>query len=161
LNTVYLSIGSNLGNRSKAIETARDFIVIYIGDIKASSLVYESESWGHQAPNYLNQCIEVQTAIAPNELLDIIKGIEADMGREQRQGPGYASRTIDIDILLYGEEVIKTRGLTIPHTKMHERLFVLRPLQEIASTLIHPVLEKSIKELLNSCSDDSQISRYI
>lgn len=142
---VYLGLGSNLGDRRVNIRTAVSNLVASMEIIKISSL-YESDPWGYtnQGP-FLNAACFGVTGLSPFALLNEIKLIERKMGREIsfRNAP----RPIDIDILIYGQEIVDTTGLVIPHPHMCERAFVLAPLVEIAPEVIHPVLGTSVKQL--------------
>lgn len=147
--TVYLSIGSNLGRREdnclKALKTIEEKGMT----IKKKSLLYETEPWGvREQPYFINMAVQVETDLPPDELLQVVKEIEKEMGRTKtyKWGP----RIIDIDILLYDDLIYETSGLKIPHPFMHERDFVLRPLSEIAPDKVHPVLNKTISELLQN-----------
>ena len=136
-------------------------ISLKIGIIKKQSGVYESESWGFEADcHFLNQVILVRSQLSPENLLKCILNIEKYLGR-QRNEAGYTSRTIDIDILYYGSRIIKKDHLTVPHPRLHERKFTLAPLVEIAANLIHPVLKKSNKELLENTTDMVNAFVYI
>ncbi|MDO8282149.1 MAG: 2-amino-4-hydroxy-6-hydroxymethyldihydropteridine diphosphokinase [Thermodesulfovibrionia bacterium] len=144
----YIGIGSNLGNREencmKAVSLLRDN---GIKVTKLSSMI-ETEPWGLEGqPKFINMAVEAETALSPQELLKLLKEIESEIGREpaERWGP----RIIDLDILLYDALVLKTPELEIPHPHIAEREFVLKPLSEIAPEKIHPVLKKSISELLS------------
>ncbi|MFN3739075.1 MAG: 2-amino-4-hydroxy-6-hydroxymethyldihydropteridine diphosphokinase [Thermodesulfovibrionales bacterium] len=144
--TVYIGIGSNIGNREKnCLEAIRLMEEKGIKVIKRSSL-YETEPWGvKDQPMFINMVIEAETEYAPAELLNLLKSIERAMGRTEtkRWGP----RIIDLDILFYNNLILNTPELRIPHPYIHERDFVLKPLSEIAPELEHPVLKKRIKEL--------------
>jgi 2-amino-4-hydroxy-6-hydroxymethyldihydropteridine diphosphokinase len=142
--TAYLSLGSNLGNREDNLDMALKLLGQRMRMGKVSS-IYDTEPMGNTSqPRFLNLACEVFTHLTPEGLLALAKGIEGKMGRRGKTGE---SRTIDIDILLYGDRVVETGDLVIPHPRMAERSFVLVPLTEIAPDLVHPVLKKKIKEL--------------
>ena len=160
MKTAYLGIGTNLGDRESNLAKAVALVEEHIGPVIHASSVYETEPWGFQSENYfLNMVIEVETGLRPSGLLGRILMIESFLGRI-REGKGYKSRIIDIDILLYDKRVIKTKVLVIPHPRIHERRFVLIPFSEIAEDLIHPVLGKRIRELLEACPDKSKVKPY-
>lgn len=148
--TLYLSLGANKGDRKKALETATEHIAKLIGSIVSASAIHETEPWGFESDNlFLNQVISVNTELSATEILNLTQQIELEMGRENKSSNGiYNDRVIDIDILLYGEISIQSDRLTIPHPLMQKRRFVLEPLAEIAANLVHPVIGKTIKELL-------------
>jgi len=156
LKKVYISLGSNLGNRLQNLQDAVFLLGKEVGVTKTISKVYESPSWGFDAPDFLNACLEVETIFAPMALLEKILIIEKKMGRERTQENGYTSRNIDIDILFYGNEILQSVSLTIPHPKLQERKFVLLPLADIAPQFYHPVLGKDTRNLLQECKDKSQ-----
>jgi len=144
----YLSIGSNLGNREENCEKAISFLEQNGIKVTKRSSLYETEPWGvKNQPKFINMAVEVETYLEPQELLKTIKKIEAELGRRSniRWGP----RVIDLDILFYDNLIINTPELTIPHPAIIEREFVLKPLSEIAPDKTHPVIKKSIKELLS------------
>jgi 2-amino-4-hydroxy-6-hydroxymethyldihydropteridine diphosphokinase len=142
--TVYLGLGSNMGNREENLENALDLISQRMRVGKISS-IYDTDPVGNtNQPRFLNAVCQVFTRLTPEGLLALAKGIESKMGRYGKSGD---PRPIDIDILLYDEEVIETPELVIPHPKMAERAFVLVPLAEIAPDLVHPVSGKAIKEM--------------
>ncbi|TAL63263.1 MAG: 2-amino-4-hydroxy-6-hydroxymethyldihydropteridine diphosphokinase [Bacteroidetes bacterium] len=160
MKVVFLSIGTNLGNRGNNLKEAVARITEHIGSVLESSSVYETEPWGFQSRNqFLNMVLKVETELTPSGLLGRILMIEAMLGRVRNQKL-YASRIIDIDILLYEDQVIDEESLKIPHPEMHERKFVLVPLCEIGSKMIHPVLNKSIASLLKRCKDKSKVTEY-
>ena len=147
--TAYLSLGSNLGKREANIESAIQRLGD-LGTVVSRSSLYETEpvEITEEQPWFLNCAIALETELTPPELLARILAIEESMGRKRITPKG--PRTIDIDILLHGSAVLDTADLTIPHPGMHERRFVLEPLAEIARGVQHPVLKKSVSELLNA-----------
>lgn len=152
MSKVFLSIGSNKGNRSVLINKAIDEIEKKIGVIISRSSIYQSKSWGFDSNDFYNLCLLIHTDIMPKSLLINLKKIEKSMGREDIDG-SYSDRFIDIDILFYGNIIIDSEDLKIPHPKIEIRKFVLVPMLEIADDYVHPILNKSIKELDNDCSD--------
>jgi len=145
--TAYIGIGSNLGNREENCERAISLLEVNNIKITKRSSMIETEPWGiEDQPNFINMAVEIETALSPEELLKLLKDIETEIGREPtvRWGP----RIIDLDILLYDDLILKTPELEIPHPQISERGFVLKPLAEIAPDKIHPVLQESIKALL-------------
>ncbi len=159
MNKVYLLIGSNLGDRSNQLAKACELISVTIGHIITESSIFETESWGFTGADFLNKCIMVESRLNPQKLLDEIIRIENSMGRE-RKGKGYDDRLIDIDILFYNDEIISTPGLVIPQRDLENRRFVLEPLNEIATGLIHPVVKDEISVLLMECKDRSKVVKY-
>ena len=156
-STTYLHLGSNVGDRLGNLLKAKFLIQRKIGHIYLLSQVYETAAWGKtdQAPFY-NQAIQVRTEMTAREALDTIHEIENQLGRQRNEHWG--PRTIDIDILFFENEIINTPKLTLPHPRLHERNFVLVPLMEIVPDFIHPVLNKSIKELHEICMDKLQVT---
>jgi 2-amino-4-hydroxy-6-hydroxymethyldihydropteridine diphosphokinase len=141
---VFFSLGSNLGNRQENLDRALKMLSERMRLGKVSS-IYDTEPVGSiSQPRFLNLAVEGFTNLKPEGLLVMVKGIEQKLGRVSRTGE---PRIIDIDILLYGDQVVNTPALVIPHAQMHKRSFVLVPMAEIAPEVIHPVLNKSIKEL--------------
>lgn len=157
MKTVYLGIGTNLGDREENLSKAVELVDEHIGSVEQTSSIYETEPWGFESGDlFLNMVVRVTTKLSPSGLLGRILMIEALMGRV-REGKEYKSRIIDIDILIYDKRVIEKRVLIIPHPAMHKRKFVLAPLCEIAKDLVHPVLGKSIQELLKECKDKGKV----
>jgi len=161
MKIVFLGIGTNLGNRELNLEQSIARIEEFIGPVLMSSSIYETEPWGFQAEDkFLNLVVKAETKLTPSGLLGRILMIESLMGRVR--GPNrYSSRLIDIDILVYEEMIIDQESLKIPHPLLQERRFVLVPLCEIASEMIHPVLKKSYAELLEICEDKNEVKKFI
>lgn len=157
MKLIYLSLGSNLGQREQFLQEALKLIQNRIGGIESVSRNYESEAWGFSSENnFYNCCLSLQTTIEPLPLMDMLLEIEQEMGR-LRHGMGYGDRVIDIDMLLYGDRQMDHSRLTLPHPSMADRRFVLAPLAEIAPLLIHPVAGISITKMLQECSDKSEV----
>ena len=152
MSKVYLSIGSNKGNRSVLINKAIDEIEKKVGIIISRSSIYQSKSWGFDSNDFYNLCLLIDSDIEPKSLLIDLKKIEKSMGREDVDS-SYSDRFIDIDILFYDNIIIDLEDLKIPHPKIEMRKFVLVPLLEIACNYLHPILNKTIKELDNDCGD--------
>jgi 2-amino-4-hydroxy-6-hydroxymethyldihydropteridine diphosphokinase len=145
----YLGLGANLGNKRKQLITAAALLAERAGDILALSGFYETEPWGYDSPHpFLNMAVQLETGLTPLELLSVTQQIERELGRTRKMdGLSYHDRPIDIDILLYDNVTGEFHGLILPHPRMHQRLFVLQPLAEIAPGLLHPVLNRTIAEL--------------
>ena len=152
-NTVYLSIGSNLEKKLHNLQEAVFLLEKEVGSILTLSKVYQCRAWGFDADDFLNACLAIATDMAPKELLNRILSIEKKMGRERTGDTGYQSRSIDIDILYYNNQILNSEALIIPHPKLHERRFVLRPLSDIAPQFYHPILERDTRNLLQQCKD--------
>jgi len=157
--TVFLSLGTNLGDRVQNIDRAIRSIEQTAGRVSKRSSFYQTPPWGYVSENeYLNCCVQLQTELSPIHLLKSLKFIEHSMGRTVSQH--YTDRTIDIDILFYGTESINTADLTIPHPKLSQRAFVLFPLNEIAPTWIHPELFMTISQLFSPYHRLKEIKVY-
>ena len=155
---IYLSIGSNIGERMLNIVKARGLISNQLGVVQSVSSTYETGAWGYTSVNrYYNICLSLSTTLSPQNVLSEIKSIEVSMGRV-RDNSGYSDRIIDIDLLFYGNEVIEIPGLKVPHPRLGERKFVLVPLLEIAPDLVHPQFQLTIREMAEQCKDNSDIS---
>ena len=153
MRKIYLSIGSNKGNRYSFIKEALRLIRKDIGKVILMSKIYETKSWGFQSDDFLNICIMIKSELLPSELLNKLKIIEERIGRI-KNSTKILAREIDIDILFYSDKIVDYEDLIIPHPRLHLRNFVLYPLNDIASDFIHPILLKSINELLEECEDD-------
>ncbi|MCK9399539.1 MAG: 2-amino-4-hydroxy-6-hydroxymethyldihydropteridine diphosphokinase [Bacteroidales bacterium] len=161
MNFAYLLLGSNLDNRSALLERAKEAISSRIGNVTRESSVYESEPWGFQSEHrFLNQVIRIETKYRPIQVLEEILRIEKKLGRHRADDQGYTSRSIDIDILFYNDEIISEDKLTIPHPKIPERMFTLLPLSEIDRSMIHPGSRKSISDLMRECPDTLNVYPY-
>jgi 2-amino-4-hydroxy-6-hydroxymethyldihydropteridine diphosphokinase len=146
----YIALGSNAGDRSTMIDSAMSALRETPGvEIRKVSPIIETEPMGpiEQGP-YLNAVVEVATTLPPRSLLDRCLAIEQNLGRDRTRAPRWGPRTIDLDLLLYGDQIIDEPGLHIPHPRMQERSFVLEPLAAIAPQLVHPVLVRSVECLL-------------
>ena len=153
--TVFLGIGTNIGNKKKNITDATIIIGSVMGEIRALSSLYETEPWGYESPNtFLNAVIQIETEIEPQKCLDIAKAIEREMGRVHTK-EGYEDRIIDIDILFYDDTIYNSGNLTIPHPLIEQRDFVLRPMAEIAPEFKHPISGKTMKNLLHELNKKS------
>jgi 2-amino-4-hydroxy-6-hydroxymethyldihydropteridine diphosphokinase len=156
-HTVYLSLGSNLGNRSSNLKAAISSLAPQM-EVKARSKVYETPPWGYaEQENFLNQVLKVSTYLEPLPLLKHIKRLEVALGRKATFK--YGPRVIDIDILFYDQLVLETPSLTIPHPHVQERGFVLLPMMDIAPDLVHPLNGKSIREMMVQC-DTAGIKKF-
>ena len=163
METAYLSLGSNQGDRKALLTQATDLIRQRVGSVVRCSPLYETAPWGEFAEGedlpFLNMALAVETALEPQALLATTQSIERDLGRERpKSTQQYHSRPIDIDIVLYGTAVAAMPELTLPHPRMHLRRFVLQPLCDIAPDVQHPQLKKTIHQLLEECPDNSMLS---
>ena len=149
-DTIYLGLGTNQGNKEENIRGAIEELSHLLGTPTAVATIIETEPWGFQSDNsFLNTVVAFKSTLAPEEILKATQEIERRLGRTKKSIDGcYSDRPIDIDILHYGSRVIESPHLTIPHPLLHKRLFVLQPLAQIAPGLIHPILGKSIAQLL-------------
>jgi 2-amino-4-hydroxy-6-hydroxymethyldihydropteridine diphosphokinase len=153
---VYLGLGSNLGDRRAHLRYALGRLREHC-DIKKVSSLYETEPVDCPGEKFLNAVALVETAMPPRDLLDLMLEIEAERGRVR--GALSEARTLDLDLLLYGEDVIEEDGLTVPHPRLIERVFVLVPLAEVSRDLIHPAVGTSISELARTISDKQTVDR--
>lgn len=156
---IYLLLGTNLPDKQKNLESAIDEILKLPAQIEARTGIYESPPWGFEHPeSFYNQLIRVSSKLEPHQLLQEIKHIEYKAGRVRKPaGREYEARLIDIDILYFGDRIIQTPELTIPHPRLHQRRFALVPLCDLAPSLVHPVLQKTQTELLEECTDDAEV----
>lgn len=152
MNQTYLITGGNIGDKKQNLEKAAALIEKKIGHILKSSAIYETAAWGNRdQPSFFNQVHMVETALMPDELMSNILGIEKEMGRIRTTKN--AARNIDIDILFFNDEIIKTPSVEVPHKEIPNRKFVLKPLLELAPHYIHPLLKKTITQLAAETTD--------
>jgi deoxyguanosine kinase len=155
----YLSLGSNQGRKLKNLQKAIYEIAESIGAIHKISSVYKTDSWGFKGDDFYNICIAVSTYLPPEELLKNILNIETKLGRKREQNNKYTNRKIDIDILLFDDEIVFSKNIIIPHPRMLDRKFVLVPLAEIAGNSLHPIEKKTLNICLNNTIDTSEIHK--
>lgn len=156
-NTIYLSMGSNLGDKRMHLSRAREAIGDQVGDLVQASRIYQSEAWGYSsAHGFYNCSLSVHTLLEPLVLLDALLSIEKSQGRIRMQG-GYADRVIDIDLLFYGDIIMEHPRLTLPHPALGKRRFVLEPLAEIAPDMVHPLSGLTIRKMLEQCPDKTMV----
>ena len=156
---LYLLLGGNLGDKSRIFTEARKLLRSLVGEITALSGIYETEPWGFESDDlFWNQAIKLSTPLSPEEVLAATQSTELALGRIRKETQ-YISRPIDIDILFFDDRIVKSDKLIIPHPRIQERRFVLVPLAEIAPSLQHPVLRKSMSELLAECPDLLKVTR--
>jgi 2-amino-4-hydroxy-6-hydroxymethyldihydropteridine diphosphokinase len=185
MREVFVLLGSNRGDRMEYLDRAFQMISEFAGIILKKSSVYETAPWGFDDPiSFLNQVIEIETNLHPNELLEHLLTIETKLGRIRpfsacgcsiqppperpaQMNPDnqdtefhYQGRTIDLDILFYGDKLVFTDDLMVPHPRLHERNFTLIPLNEIAPGMVHPLLKKSISSLLKECRDQTKVIAF-
>lgn len=155
----FLILGSNLGDRPAHIEKAGSLIKKKVGKIVAISSVYQTAAWGRTEQSaFLNQVLGVETKLTAEQLLIEVLAIEKSQGRIQ--GEKWGPRTLDIDILFYGDLVMNLPELTIPHPEIANRKFVLEPMLEVEPDLVHPVLKKTIRKLYAECKDSLPVEMY-
>jgi 2-amino-4-hydroxy-6-hydroxymethyldihydropteridine diphosphokinase len=158
MHTIYLLLGSNMGNSHEQLQLAERNITNDIGKIINSSALYSTAAWGNtDQADFLNQVLIVQTNLTAPKLLQSVLNIEKKMGRVRTIKN--APRIIDIDILFFNNDIIKLKNLTIPHAEIQNRRFVLTPLAELTANFIHPILKKTINELLIDCKDSLNVQK--
>lgn len=159
---VYLSLGSNIGDRLGYVQQAASLI----GGVKDTSIIatssfYETEPWQMDSKNwFVNAIVQISTELEPEELLSECLRIESQLGRKRVEGAGYTDRTIDIDILFYNNIIMNTKTLVIPHKFFHKRACLLVPMLEIAQDFVHPLLKKSVMELYDELENPEQVFLY-
>ena len=159
MNIVFLQLGSNLGKRELLLKDAIAAIEDRVGKVVEKSKVYESTPWRMEGQeNYLNQIVKVKTELLADDVLFTILDIEKELGRIRIEKWG--ERLIDIDIIFYNDSIIETAQLCVPHKHMHERMFVLAPLHNIAPDMVHPKYNKTVDELMKICKDTELVKEY-
>lgn len=160
--SVFVLLGSNLGDRELLVNQAYKMMDKRCGEIVAKSRLYESEPWGFQAEYwFLNQVIVLKTTLSPDDLMRKLLSIEKELGRDRSQPhEGYVSRPMDLDILYYGSEIIDTQMVTAPHPRLHQRRFTLLPLCDVAPDFVHPTMKKTNLQLLDECQDAGKVNIY-
>ncbi len=165
MKQVFLSLGSNKGNRFLQIQESVKKIQYSAGTLIQISDIFESKSWAYEDADYLNTVLEIETTLSPDKLLKEIQNIEKKLGRMSKtqiinNKAVYSSREIDIDILFYENEIINSEKLIIPHPLLHLRKFVLQPMMQIAPNFIHPVFDKKIETLYIRCEDKNSLTLF-
>lgn len=155
-----LLLGGNQNDVIAACENAIRLLSCHLGQPVRQSAYYESEPWGFEASqNFINQVVEFSSPLSPSDLLNLTQTIEKELGRQTKTGTHYESRPIDIDILFIDNQLIRLPHLTVPHPKLHERMFTLLPLLDHWANLQHPLLNKSIRQLTLDCKDEGIVKR--
>jgi 2-amino-4-hydroxy-6-hydroxymethyldihydropteridine diphosphokinase len=159
MNKVYLLIGGNMGNRVQNLHKAVEWLKTDCGPVQQVSNLYETAAWGKtDQPSFLNQAVLLYTSLSAQQLIKTILAVEEKMGRHRMEK--FGPRIIDIDIIFYNDAIIHEPDLTIPHPQLPNRRFVLVPLQEIAAGFIHPILHKTIDQLLQECPDPLAVDKF-
>ncbi|WP_127845740.1 2-amino-4-hydroxy-6-hydroxymethyldihydropteridine diphosphokinase [Psychroflexus aestuariivivens] len=156
--TAYIALGSNKGNKIGWLSQALNFIFEEIGDVKRVSKIYKTPAWGFEGEDFLNAVVEIDTRFSAEKTLKKLLNIELKLGRTRIENSGYQSRTIDLDLIFYGQDQIESEHLTIPHPKMIDRKFVLYPLADLIPNFVHPILNSKISDLVKTTSDHSEIN---
>jgi 2-amino-4-hydroxy-6-hydroxymethyldihydropteridine diphosphokinase len=159
VRTTYLSLGSNQGNKLEHLQNAVDLIGEKVGAINKVSSIYKTKSWGFEGDDFLNCCVEVSTNLNPENLIKTLLTIEERLGRVRNESKEYSGRSIDLDILLFDDEIIFSPNLIVPHPRMLERKFVMVPLTEIAPNYRHPIEKQTILMCLQNSDDSSAIEK--
>ena len=160
MTRVYFLLGGNIGNREELLSEAIRKMTNQLGKYVQASALYETEPWGFtHEQNFLNQVVVFDSELAALDILDKTQAIEKELGRV-RKTTQYCERTIDIDILFYGDEQIENKRLSVPHPRIQERSFALYPLEELIPEFIHPIFKKSIKQLKEECTDELKVNKF-
>ena len=159
VRTTYLSLGSNQGNKLQTLQESVNLIGENVGAVQKISSIYKTASWGFESDDFFNICIKVSTNLNPENLISKLLEIEKSLGRARNNEAQYNARSIDIDILLFDDEIIFSPNLIVPHPRMLERKFVMVPLTEIAPNFRHPIEKQTILMCLQNCDDKSAIEK--
>ncbi len=162
MTMVYLSLGSNKGDRVGYIQQATSILDGIEGiSLVRTSAFYESEPWGVDTKNwFVNAMIEINTTLSPQELLTTINKVEAQLGRNRELEGHYGDRTLDIDIIFYGDEIVNDENLIIPHKFFHQRAFTLVPMLELSPNFVHPTLKKTVMQLYEELENPEMVFLY-
>lgn len=155
---IYVSVGSNLGDRLNFLQQGLDAVMLHIGEVLKVSSIVETPALGFEGNSFLNACFLVETQLLPQQVMQNLLEIEKKHGRIRSSVKGYKNRTLDLDLLFYDDEIVQTEKLILPHPELQNRQFVLQPLVEITPSKIHPVLQKTVAVLLKSCDDNTPIT---
>lgn len=159
MNVAFLCLGGNMGDRLANLNRAKALISDKGINIMAQSSIYETKAWGvNNSPDYFNQCLKITTGLTAPLLMEVLLDVEKELGRVRTENKN-EPRTIDIDVLLFNNEIIGSELIVTPHPRMHLRAFVLKPLNEIASDEVHPVFNKTINQLLQTCTDTLSVNK--
>lgn len=160
MTRIYFLLGGNIGNRQELLSEAVNKMTDRLGEFINASELYETEPWGFtHEQNFLNQVVVFDSELSALDILDKTQAIEKELGRV-RKTTQYCERTIDIDILFYGDEQIENERLSVPHPRIQERSFALYPLEELIPEFRHPILKKSIKQLKDECTDELKVNKF-
>lgn len=154
----YLALGSNQGDKLQNLQNAVNHIFKKVGGIVQISPIYKTPAWGFEGEDFYNACLVIETRFSPEAVLSKLLLIEELLGRAKKTKSGYENRLIDIDLLFYGEEILTSQQLILPHPRIAERKFVLYPLKDIAAEFLHPVFKKTIQVLAEETTDASKIT---
>jgi len=162
MTMVYLSLGSNKGDRVGYIQQATSILDGIEGiSLVRTSAFYESEPWGVDTKNwFVNAMIEINTTLSPQELLTTINKVEAQLGRNRELEGHYGDRTLDIDIIFYGDEIVNDENLIVPHKFFHQRAFTLVPMLELSPNFVHPTLKKTVMQLYEELENPEMVFLY-
>ncbi len=160
MGRLIILLGGNQGNITKTFRAVISRLESELGSIVECSGYYESEPWGFESDyNFINQVVEIDCSLSADEVISITQGVEQEFGRMKKSSEGYTSRPIDIDILFFDDLIVKSTKLTIPHPRLHKRLFTLLPLTEKWAEYIHPEKKRTIQQLAEECTDKGWVRR--